>query len=86
MIWALFRAVTGSFMGRMVAVGLAALAALGINNAVQRSIGGKKAIAKVIQKSNEVANERDKKVRKIRRNISTSTAWKRLRTEYANTD
>ena len=86
MIWALFRAVTGSFMGRMVAVGLAALAALGINNVYQRSIDGKQAIAKVIKKSNEVAKARNEKVRKIRRNISPSTAWKRLRTEYANTD
>ena len=73
-------------MGRMMAVGLAALTALGINNMYQRSIGGKKAIAKVIKKSNEVAHERDKKVRKIRRNISPNTAWKRLRTEYARTD
>jgi len=86
MIWALFRAVTGSFMGRMVAVGLAALTALGINNMYQRSIGGKKAIAKVIKKSNEVAHERDKKVRKIRRSIKPDAAWKRLRDEYANTD
>ncbi len=82
----IFRAATGSFIGRAMAIGVAALAALGINNMYQRSKGAAKERAKIVERSNDVAKERSAKVRKIRRGIKPGSAWKRLRDEYPDTD
>lgn len=82
----LLKAVTGSFMGRAIAIGLAALTALSLNNLYQRSAGAKKERVKIIQKTNEVAKKRDANIRKTRRNINPNTAFERLRREYAGSD
>jgi len=85
-LWGLAKGVLGTFWGRAIAVALAALVTLKINNVWQRSIGEKRGIAKVVTKSNEVAKERNAQARTIRSRIKPDTAWKQLLTEYPRDD
>ena len=81
MMW-LFNLAIGSFWGRAVSVALMAWAALTANNYYQRSIGEQRGIAKVVEKSNEVAKARNAKARKIRRSNPVNGAAARLRKLY----
>lgn len=77
------KAVVGSFWGRMMAIAVASLAALGVNNWYQRSLGAKKERVKIVEKAKSDGTERNEKAAKIRRNIKPGAAWQRLRQEYA---
>lgn len=77
------QAVIGSFWGRMMAIAVASLAALGVNNWYQRSLGAKKERVKIVEKAKSDGSERNAKADKIRRNIKPSSAWKRLLSDYA---
>ncbi|HAF39542.1 MAG TPA: hypothetical protein DCG72_11205 [Gammaproteobacteria bacterium] len=80
----LFQTAIGSFWGRAVSVALLAWGALAVNNVYQRSVGGDRREAQIIDKSNEVAKQRDAQIRKIRSSIKPSNAWQRLRREYSD--
>ncbi len=87
-MWAitLWSKLTGNWLAKWVAIIAAGVSAYLINNAVQRSIGEKRGVVKIVTQSNEVAKKRDAKIRKIRRNIKPANAWKRLRAEYPGTN
>jgi hypothetical protein len=85
-LWGLAKGILGTFWGRAIIVGLAALMALKVNNIVQRSVGEKRGIAKVVKESNQVARKRNEKARSIRSRIKPDTAWQQLLTEYPRDD
>lgn len=85
MMW-LVNLVVGSFWGRAATAALLAWGALTANNYYQRSIGEQRGIAKVIEKSNEVAKARNAKASQIRRSIPVSGAAARLRKLYPSSD
>jgi 3'-phosphoadenosine 5'-phosphosulfate sulfotransferase len=85
-LWGLAKGVLGTFWGRAIAVALAALVALKVNNVIQRSVGEKRGIAKVVTKANTKAKERNAQVRKIGDSIDPATAMQRLRSEYPDSD
>lgn len=76
----------GSFIGRMISVGLVSLTALFGWSQYQQYVGGNKREVKIVKASNKKAKERVRKVKKIRRNINRSTAFERLRKEYPDPD
>ena len=81
-LWSMW---SGSWVAKWAAIIGVGLIAWWGNNAMQRSVGEKRGIAKVVKKSNEVAKARNEKVRAIRSRIKPDTAWKRLLTDYPRT-
>ena len=85
-IGVLAKALFGSFIGRAMAIGLAALAALTVNNMYQRHKGAKVERARIVEKTKKTGKKRNVEAAKKRRNIKPSTAWKRLLSEYSGSD
>jgi hypothetical protein len=82
-LWSMW---SGSVVAKWAAIiGVGLLAWWG-NNALQRSVGEKRGIEKVVKKSNEVARKRNAKARTIRNSIKPGSAWKRLQSEYSRAD
>jgi hypothetical protein len=76
----------GSFIGRMISVGLVSLTALFGWSQYQQYVGGNKRATKIVNASNKEAKKRVRKVKNIRRNIKRNNAFKRLRKEYPDPD
>ena len=72
----------GTTLGRWAIIGGGVLAFVTAYTWQQRSIGAHKARVEIVNKSNEVARERSKKVRQIRNSIKSDDAVKRLQSEY----
>jgi hypothetical protein len=74
----------GTTLGRWAIIGGGVLAFVTAYTWQQRSIGAHKARVEIVNKSNEVARERSKKVRQIRNSIKSDDAVKRLQSEYGH--
>ena len=88
-IGVLAKALFGSFIGRAMAIGLAALAALAVNNLYQRHKGAKIERVRIIEKTEKAGQERNAKAQTIRKKIRSSkpgTAMQRLRNEFSGSD
>jgi hypothetical protein len=83
-LWSAFSIVRGSWITKWLSIALVGIAAYWGNNVIQRSIGEKRGISKVVKKSNEVARKRDAKIRTIRNRIDPNTAWEQLRKQYSS--
>jgi len=82
----LWSVISGSWLAKWAVIVSVGLFAWWGNNAIQRSVGEKRGIAKVVTKANTKAKERNAKVRKIGDRIDPATAMQRLRSEYPDSD
>lgn len=80
----LFKAVTGSFIGRAIAIGAAALVALGINNMYMQRIGGDKREAKIVKNTKKAGQQKNAKSSKVRKRIKPDTAGDSLWKQYGS--
>jgi hypothetical protein len=80
----LFGRLGGSFIGRMIAVGLVSLTALFGWSKYQQYVGGERREAKIVKNTKIAGKKKNVKSSKIRRHINPSTAAKRLWNSYGS--
>lgn len=74
----------GTTIGRYAIIGGGIFAFIGAFMWQQQSVGARKERTKIINKANVEAKKRNAQASKIRNGINPGTAWKRLRSEYAD--